>query len=52
MILYDTNTLSVKITPEELRLLYVACTRGKTNLDIHHITDLLHGLVHKKVIYG
>lgn len=50
--LYDTNTLSVKITPEELRLLYVACTRGKTNLDIHHITDLLHGLVHKKVIYG
>ena len=27
--LYDINSLAVKITPEELRLLYVACTRGK-----------------------
>ncbi len=49
--LYNINQLSVKISPEELRLLYVACTRGKSLLDIHHISDLLHGLEHKKVIY-
>ncbi|MFC0820086.1 UvrD-helicase domain-containing protein [Moraxella marmotae] len=50
--LYDINSLAVKITPEELRLLYVACTRGKTVLDIHHISELLHSLQHKKLIYG
>ena len=50
--LYDVNTQSVKISPEELRLLYVACTRGKSLLDIHHITDLLDALKHKKVIYA
>lgn len=50
--LYDINSLAVKITPEELRLLYVACTRGKNLLDIHHISDLLHALQHKKLILG
>lgn len=50
--LYDINQLAVKITPEELRLLYVACTRAKTLLDIHHISDLIHSLPHKKLIYG
>ncbi len=50
--LYDVNSLSVKISPEELRLLYVACTRGKQALDVHHIANLLHGLKNKKVIYG
>lgn len=50
--LYDSNNLSVKISPEELRLLYVACTRAKNVLDTHHISDLLFGLKEKKVIYG
>lgn len=50
--LYDINPMAVKITPEELRLLYVACTRGKNLLDIHHITDLIHSLQHKKLIIG
>lgn len=50
--LYDINSMSVKTTPEELRLLYVACTRGKSLLDVHHISDLLHSLKHKKLIYG
>lgn len=50
---YDVNAQSVKISPEELRLLYVACTRGKDNLDLHHIKDLVDGLkAGKKVIYG
>lgn len=43
---------AVKISPEELRLLYVACTRAKVNLDIFNIQDLIHGLKDKKVIYG
>lgn len=50
--LYEVNQLSVKISPEELRLLYVACTRGKSMLDIHHINNLLTGLKEKKVIYS
>lgn len=49
--LYDVNRLTVKISPEELRLLYVACTRGKSVLDVHHIQDLLNSLQHKKVVY-
>ena len=49
---YDVTSQSVKISPEELRLLYVACTRAKDNLDIHHIQDLINGLKHKKVIYA
>lgn len=50
--LYDSNKLSVKISPEELRLLYVACTRAKFVLDTHHIANLLFGLQKKKVIYA
>ncbi|OOR91946.1 DNA helicase [Moraxella caviae] len=52
--LYDVNRHSVKITPEELRLLYVACTRAKDVLDVHHIYDLLSGLTSedKKLVYG
>lgn len=50
--MYDVNQLSVKITPEELRLLYVAATRGKILLDIHHLADLLQGLATKKLIFG
>ena len=50
---YDVTTTGIKISPEELRLLYVACTRGQNNLDIHHISDLISGLRSgKKVIYG
>lgn len=50
---YDTTAQSVKITPEELRLLYVACTRAQNNLDFQNIQDLIVGLQSgKKVIYG
>ncbi|PIE47224.1 MAG: DNA helicase [Gammaproteobacteria bacterium] len=41
---YDVSKHSVKISPEELRLLYVACTRAQQNLDIHHILDLVTAL--------
>lgn len=41
---YDVTAHGIKISPEELRLLYVACTRAQQNLDIHHITDLVNGL--------
>lgn len=50
--LYDINRQSVKISPEELRLLYVACTRAKDVLDIEKISDLLRGLKDKKLIYA
>ena len=49
---YDVTSQAVKISPEELRLLYVACTRAKINLDIFNIQDLINGLKDKKVIYG
>lgn len=50
---YDVTTNGVKISPEELRLLYVACTRAQDNLDIDKIKDLISGLkTGKKVIYG
>ncbi len=50
---YDVTTHAVKISPEELRLLYVACTRAEQNLDIHHISDLISGLKSgKKLLYG
>ncbi|MFL1732697.1 UvrD-helicase domain-containing protein [Moraxella oculi] len=50
--LYDVKRQSVEVTPEELRLLYVACTRAKTTLDIHHISDLITALIDdKKLIY-
>ncbi|MDO4426859.1 MAG: UvrD-helicase domain-containing protein [Moraxella sp.] len=50
--LYDVTNLAVKISPEELRLLYVACTRAKSMLDIHHIGNLLSGLKNKQLIYA
>lgn len=51
--LYDVNRQTVKISPEELRLLYVACTRGKDMLDVDGIKELLSGLAgDKKLIYG
>lgn len=51
--LYDINKNTIKITPEELRLLYVACTRAKSTLDIHHISELIHTLSSddKRLIY-
>lgn len=50
--LYDVTQQAVKISPEELRLLYVACTRAKLNLDVFHIQPLLHALqANTKVIY-
>lgn len=50
---YDVTTNGIKISPEELRLLYVACTRAQDNLDIHNINGLISGLKSgKKVIYG
>ena len=41
---FKLSQLDYKITPEELRLLYVACTRAKLSLNIHHIYDLLQQL--------
>ena len=52
MILLWCDFSGGKNLPEELRLLYVACTRAKVNLDIFNIQDLIHGLKDKKVIYG
>ena len=50
---YDVTPNGIKISHEELRLLYVACTRAKDNLDIHNISDLISGFKSgKKVIYG
>lgn len=50
--LYDVTRQAVKISPEELRLLYVACTRAKLNLDVFHIQPLLQALqADTKVIY-
>ncbi len=41
---FKINGLDHKITDEELRLLYVACTRAKVSLNIHHIYDLVQQL--------
>ncbi|MFB2538220.1 MULTISPECIES: UvrD-helicase domain-containing protein [unclassified Acinetobacter] len=41
---FKQNKLDYKISPEELRLLYVACTRAKLELNIHHIYDLMQHL--------
>lgn len=49
---YDVTAHGIKISPEELRLLYVACTRAQQNLDIHHISDLIAAIkTGKKVFY-
>lgn len=50
--LYDVDSMAVKISPEELRLLYVACTRAQDLLDVHRIDDLLFALKHKKTLYA
>lgn len=41
---FKLNKLDHKISAEELRLLYVACTRAKLSLNVHHIFDLLQQL--------
>ena len=41
---FKINGLEHKITDEELRLLYVACTRAKVSLNIHHLFDLIQQL--------
>ncbi|WLF84188.1 UvrD-helicase domain-containing protein [Moraxella sp. ZY210820] len=38
---FKLNAHDYKISDEELRLLYVACTRAKDSLNIQHIRDLL-----------
>ena len=45
---FKINGLEHKINDEELRLLYVACTRAKTSLNIHHIDDLIQQLKKKQ----
>lgn len=41
---YKISQLDYKITPEELRLLYVACTRAQHDLNVHSISDLFQQL--------
>ena len=41
---FKVNEKDHKISDEELRLLYVACTRAKVSLNIHHIYDLVQQL--------
>jgi len=41
---YKTNKDEVQISDEELRLLYVAATRAKGELNVHHILPLITGL--------
>ncbi|WP_343596986.1 UvrD-helicase domain-containing protein [Acinetobacter sp.] len=41
---FKLNQHDYKISDEELRLLYVAATRAKTSLNIHHIYDLVQRL--------
>lgn len=41
---FKINGLEHKISDEELRLLYVACTRAKVSLNIHHLYDLIQQL--------
>ncbi|AOA59362.1 DNA helicase [Acinetobacter larvae] len=45
---FKINGLDHKIQDEELRLLYVACTRAKSSLNIHHIYDLVQQLKLKR----
>lgn len=47
---FKINGLEHKISDEELRLLYVACTRAKSSLNIHHIYDLIQQLKLKSTI--
>lgn len=41
---FELGREEIHIRPEELRLLYVACTRAKQQLNIHHIRPLISGL--------
>lgn len=45
---FKINQNDYKVSDEELRLLYVACTRAKEVLNIHHISDLIQRLKTKK----
>lgn len=45
---FKINAHDYKISDEELRLLYVACTRAKQTLNIHHINDLIDQMKKKK----
>lgn len=38
---YEIDNKHVKVSSEELRLLYVACTRAKSTLNMHGIQDLI-----------
>ena len=49
---FKINGLEHKITDEELRLLYVACTRAKSSLNIHHIYDLIQQLKLKSALHN
>ncbi len=46
---FKINKDNVQISLEELRLLYVACTRAQHGLYIHHLTPLLNGLRKKQM---
>lgn len=46
---FKLNQHDYKISDEELRLLYVACTRAKESLNIHHIYDLVQHLKRNKL---
>lgn len=50
--IYQQNKTSVSISKEELRLLYVACTRAQHILDINPLQSLMSDLKTKKIIYG
>lgn len=45
---YKINQLEHIISPEELRLLYVVCTRAQYQLNVHHIESLLRQLAKKR----
>lgn len=49
---YTLNQKALKISPEELRLLYVAITRAKFNLDISAHGDLFAALKTHSIRYG
>ena len=49
--IYSITDNIAKVSPAELRLLYVACTRAKTQLDVHGINTLLTALTNNKFVY-
>ena len=50
--IYQDKKTSLSIAKEELRLLYVACTRAQEILDISSIDPLFSALKSKKVIFS